>query len=103
MNLVRAAMNIISASFFANTCICNSSFSKDSQIYSPLLSYVDKKFQYTPRYFLDLTAFDSSKQFELHAYADIRNNGERTIFIKRAELISDKIFFLIVLISYFNL
>jgi hypothetical protein len=79
--------------YYEVTFICNSSFPKDSQIYSPLLSYVDKSFQYTPRYFLDLTAFDGSKQFELHAYADIRNNGEQTIVIKGAEVISGKIFF----------
>jgi hypothetical protein len=39
----------------------------------------------------------------LQAYADIRNNGEQTIVIKGAEVISGKIFFFIFLISYFNL
>ncbi len=70
--------------YYEVTFICNS---------SSLLSYVDKIFLYTPRYFLDLTAFDSTQQFELQAYADIRNNGEQTIVIKGAEVISGKIFF----------
>jgi hypothetical protein len=66
--------------------ICNSSFSKTIQKQTPLLSYIDKSLQWTPRYILDLPIFGISKQPEMYAYADIRNNGEQSIIIKEAEL-----------------
>jgi len=73
--------------YYEVTFICNSSFLPDAHKPAPLLSYIDKSIQYTPRYLLDLPLSGSGKQCEMCAYADIRNNGERSIVIKGAELI----------------
>jgi len=74
--------------YYEVTFICNSSY---PQTQSPLLSYIDRNLQYTPRYLLDLPSFGSSKQLDMYAYADIRNTGEQTIVIKGAELIAGDI------------
>jgi len=83
------------------TFICNTSFPINTQTQLPLLSYIDKNFQYTPRYVLDLPLMDTNRQSELYAYADIRNNGEQTIVIKGAELIAGKKIFLIFILLIF--
>ncbi|CAF4173269.1 unnamed protein product, partial [Rotaria sordida] len=67
---------------------CTSLFSIDKQIRPPLLSYINKNIQWTPRYVLDLLLFNTDKQPTMHAYADIRNHGEQSIVIKEAEFIA---------------
>jgi hypothetical protein len=87
--------------YYEVSFICNSSFPKDSQTQSPLLSYLDKSFQYTPRYLLDIASFGSGRQSEMYAYADIRNTGEQPIVMKGAELIAGKIFSFVFFSPYF--
>ncbi|CAF1548185.1 unnamed protein product [Rotaria sp. Silwood1] len=67
---------------------CKSLFTIDSQIQTPLLSYINKNIQWIPRYTLDLSLFNTNKQPEMQAYADIRNNGEQSIIIESAEFIA---------------
>jgi hypothetical protein len=74
--------------YYEVTFTCNSSFSKDVQTQPPLLSYIDKSFQWTPRYLLDLPMFGTGKRHEMCAYADIRNNGEDTFVVRGTELIT---------------
>lgn len=87
---------------------CNASSSSSSQKQSPLLSYIDRSLQYTPRYVLDLPfVMNNDKPMEIGAYADIRNTGEVPIVIKGAELVvgkQNKIIRLeiLLLLSYFN-
>jgi len=73
--------------YYEVTFMCNASFPTNPQTQSPLLSYIDKSFQYTPRYLLDLPSFNTGKQCAMYAYADIHNNGEQSIVVKGAELI----------------
>jgi len=74
--------------YYEVTFICNSSLPTDAPKQAPLLSYIDRSFQYTPRYLLDLPLFGTGKPYQMYAYADIRNNGQKTIVIKGAELIA---------------
>jgi hypothetical protein len=74
--------------YYEVTFICNSSY---PQTQSPLLSYIDRGFQYTPRYSLDLLSAGSHIQLQLYAYADVRNTGEQNFVIKGAELIAGDI------------
>ena len=73
--------------YYEVTFICNTS---SSQKQSPLLSYIDRSLQYTPRYLLDLPPVMNNKPMEMRAYADIRNSGEGSIVIKGAELVAGK-------------
>lgn len=77
--------------YYEVSFICNSSLSRNTETQTPVLSYLDKSLQYTPRYLLDMPSFDSNKTLEMCAYADIRNNGEQSIVIKGAELIAGDI------------
>jgi len=74
--------------YYEVTFICNST---DIQKQSPLLSYIDKNFQWTPRYLLDLSAFGTNNQSEMYAYADLHNNGEQSVVIKGVEIIAGDI------------
>jgi hypothetical protein len=88
--------------YYEVTFICNTTFPTNTQAQLPLLSYIDKSFQYTPRYVLDLPLMGTNKQSEMYAYADIFNNGDQSIVIKGAELIAGKIFLLLFFVfSYF--
>ena len=71
---------------------CNTSSSSSSlQKQSPLLSYIVRSLQYTPRYLLDLpSVITKDKPMEMRAYADIRNTGEVPIVIKGAELVAGR-------------
>jgi hypothetical protein len=81
--------------FYEITFICNSSFPKDNDKPSPVLSYIDKSFQWTPRYVIDiLPSNEGIYDYKIYAYADIRNNGDQTIIIKAVEFITSKIVFL---------
>lgn len=71
--------------------ICNTSSSYDTEKQAPVLSYFDKNLLYSPRYLLDLPLFGSTQRTQMHAFADIRNNGEQEIVVKGAELIAGKI------------
>jgi len=77
--------------YYEVSFICNSTFPKNPETQSPLLSYLDKSFQYSPRYLLDMPLFGTSNQSEMYAYADIRNYGEQPIVMKGAELIAGSI------------
>jgi len=77
--------------FYEVTFICNSSFPTDPQAQPPLLSYIDRAFQWRPRYLLDVPSYGAGQQSLLSAYADIYNLGEQTIVIKGAELITGDI------------
>ncbi|CAF3229271.1 unnamed protein product [Rotaria sp. Silwood2] len=70
---------------------CKSLLTKDTSIQAPLLSYINKNIQWTPRYIIDLSSFSTNKQPAMYAYADIRNNGEQSIIIKAAEFIAGDI------------
>jgi hypothetical protein len=72
--------------YYEVTFICKPLVSKNTENQTPLLSYIDKNLQWTPRYILDLPMFGTGKKSEMYAYADIRNNGEESIVIKEAEL-----------------
>jgi len=74
--------------YYEVTFMCNSSYPEQQ---SPLLSYIDRGLQYTPRYLLDLFPSNSDKQVNMHAYADIRNIGEQTFVVKDAELVAGDI------------
>jgi len=90
--------------YYEVTFICNTTFPTNTQTQLPLLSYIDKSFQYTPRYVLDLPLMGTNKQSDMYAYADIFNNGDQSIVIKGAELIAGKIFLLLFFVfSYFYL
>jgi len=77
--------------YYEVTFICNTTFPTNTQTQLPLLSYIDKSFQYTPRYVLDLPLMGTNKQSDMYAYADIFNNGDQSIVIKGAELIAGDI------------
>jgi hypothetical protein len=74
--------------YYEVTFMCNSSYPEQQ---TPLLSYIDRGLQYTPRYLLDLFPSNSDKQVNMHAYADIRNIGEQTFVVKDAELVAGDI------------
>lgn len=73
--------------YYEVTFLCNTS---SSQKQSPLLSYIDRSLQYTPRYLLDLPSVMNNKPMEMRAYADIRNTGEGPVVIKGAELVAGR-------------
>ena len=81
--------------FYEVTFICNSSFPKDNHKRAPVLSYIDKSFQWTPRYVIDMSPNNNGTyDYKVYAYADIRNHGEQTIIIKDVEFITSKVVFL---------
>lgn len=67
---------------------CNGSSKDESSL--PVLSYIDQTFKWSPRYSLDLPTFATKKESTMLAYADIRQEGERTVVIKALELIAGK-------------
>jgi len=76
-------------SYYEVIFTCNVS---SPQKQTPLLSYIDRSLQYTPRYLLDLpSVLTNDKPMEMRAYADIRNTGEVPIVIKGAELVTGDI------------
>jgi hypothetical protein len=91
--------------FYAVSFTCNSSFPKTDETQVPILSYLDKSYQWTPRYSLDIPMLGTGEQSNLVAYADIRNNGDQSIVLKGVELIAGKILFLyfFLISSAFNL
>jgi len=50
---------------------------------SPILTYIDRTYAWQPRYTLDMHNFDDG---EFRGWANLINNGERSVQIQRAEL-----------------
>jgi hypothetical protein len=72
--------------------ICNiSSLPRSADLPTPLLSYMDKTFSWSPRYTLDLPMLGNTKKPEMFAYADLQNIGEQSMTLKAAELIAGDI------------
>ena len=67
---------------------CNGSSKNESSL--PILSYIDQTYKWSPRYSLDMPTFAAKKESTMLAYADIRQEGERTVVIKALELIAGK-------------
>jgi hypothetical protein len=68
---------------------CNSSsVTTDKPSAEPLLTYIDTRFQWSPRYMLDLPMYGSAKKPEMFAYADLENVGLQSITVKGTELIA---------------
>ena len=78
---------LLSLPYYEVVFKCNGSYTEESS--SPVLSYIDRSYKWSPRYLLDLSTLQGEKQQpSMLAYADVRNDGERTIVIKALELIA---------------
>ncbi|UJR32061.1 hypothetical protein I4U23_019529 [Adineta vaga] len=77
--------------YYEVTFTCNKTLTKDQNLPSPLLSYIDNSFSWIPRYIIELRSLDMFPESILSGYADIYNNGYQTVTIGGLEFVSGDI------------